>query len=388
MSAEALPAYPPPNYVNPETRVPEFLGVQIGMTALALVIVSARLWTRARLVRAIGLDDYLIAVAMALGTVQTILTCMGLRGGTGLHIWDVPPTSDVSSALKYSFATQVLYMPIVQLVKISILTFYLRLTPLRPFRLAVFTVMGVCIAFGFAVTMTDLFQCSPIRKGWFSTLPGKCIDQVLFFRSTAIINIILDFTLFLLPLPVMWSLQMRLRQRLALCGVFSVGLFVCVASIVRLTTFYGAKAAKTNYDPTYYGVDAQDWSCIEYCTGLICASLPHLKPLMARVLPRIFGSTKAASSGYGGTGGMYGGRSRAQGGAYALNSVDPATGRPGGGVTTTGVRGGVRDRDNESEEYIFKDGGHGGMGITVVQDFSVEHGGREDAGSARNEAMV
>lgn len=55
---------PTPNYVNPETRVPELLGVQIGLTVLAFLIVSARVYTRTKIMRFWGTDDLAISVAM------------------------------------------------------------------------------------------------------------------------------------------------------------------------------------------------------------------------------------------------------------------------------------------------------------------------------------
>lgn len=60
----ATATFPAPNYVNPETRVPELLGVQIGLTTFSFLIVLARLFTRARIVRFWGADDVAISVAI------------------------------------------------------------------------------------------------------------------------------------------------------------------------------------------------------------------------------------------------------------------------------------------------------------------------------------
>jgi hypothetical protein len=62
-----------PNYVDPPSRVPEFLGVQIGMTALAWVVVSLRIVTRTciapRRKDSLGLeiDDFLIIAGLVSG---------------------------------------------------------------------------------------------------------------------------------------------------------------------------------------------------------------------------------------------------------------------------------------------------------------------------------
>lgn len=98
-----------PNYVNPPSQQPLVLGVQIGMTAFALVCVALRLYTRKCLRNVFGIEDWFIMTAMALAMVASICTCLGgtclgqrlgffdtdlrsvVLGGTGLHIWDIKP---------------------------------------------------------------------------------------------------------------------------------------------------------------------------------------------------------------------------------------------------------------------------------------------------------
>jgi hypothetical protein len=48
-------------------------------------------------------------------------------------------------------------------------------------------------------------------------------------------------------------------------------------------------------DPTWEAVLAHDWEAIEYCTGLICASLIHLKPLLLAIAPSVLGHTHTVS---------------------------------------------------------------------------------------------
>lgn len=53
-----------PNYVDPPTRVPEFLGVQISFTIVALVVVGLRLYTRKSIRNILTAEDYVAAVSM------------------------------------------------------------------------------------------------------------------------------------------------------------------------------------------------------------------------------------------------------------------------------------------------------------------------------------
>lgn len=41
-----------------------------------------------------------------------------------------------------------------------------------------------------------------------------------------------------------------------------------------------------------------NWSCIEYCVGIICASLPHLKALIVHIIPSFFGTIDKSTGPY------------------------------------------------------------------------------------------
>ncbi len=42
-------------------------------------------------------------------------------------------------------------------------------------------------------------------------------------------------------------------------------------------------------------VSTRNWIAIEYCSGLICASLIHLRPLIERLLPILLGTSREKS---------------------------------------------------------------------------------------------
>lgn len=53
-----------PNYVNPETKVPLLLGVQISLTAAALVVVLLRLYTRKYIRNTLTAEDWVTVASM------------------------------------------------------------------------------------------------------------------------------------------------------------------------------------------------------------------------------------------------------------------------------------------------------------------------------------
>jgi hypothetical protein len=60
----------------------------------------------------------------------------------------------------------------------------------------------------------------------------KCIDQPRFFKVSGFNSLILDVAILVVPIPVVWSLQVPLRTRVALVLIFSVG-FVYVDPLPR-----------------------------------------------------------------------------------------------------------------------------------------------------------
>jgi hypothetical protein len=58
----------------------------------------------------------------------------------------------------------------------------------------------------------------------------------------------------------------------------------CLVSILRLRSLV---AISNSTDPTFDNPPAATWSSIECSVGIICASLPALKPLLAKIFPGV-----------------------------------------------------------------------------------------------------
>lgn len=82
-----------------------------------------------------------------------------------------------------------------------------------------------------------------------------------------IITIILDFILLLLPVPIVWALQLPVKQRLAVCGLFFLGFIVCIAGIIQ--AYYVDYALVSSYDETWDGWPLWVASAIEVDVGIV-----------------------------------------------------------------------------------------------------------------------
>jgi hypothetical protein len=75
--ADVLAAWPRPNYINPVTRGPAILIIELTILPLALLCVASRLWIRIRWLRKSWWDDWLMLVA-AFWSIGT--TCIVILG--------------------------------------------------------------------------------------------------------------------------------------------------------------------------------------------------------------------------------------------------------------------------------------------------------------------
>ena len=65
--------------------------------------------------------------------------------------------------------------------------------------------------------------CRPLAKNWNPLLPGTCGDSIKSVLATSIINVTIDLIIIILPMPVLWGLQMALKRKVQLSVIFGLG---------------------------------------------------------------------------------------------------------------------------------------------------------------------
>ncbi|CAK7197634.1 hypothetical protein SEUCBS139899_000282 [Sporothrix eucalyptigena] len=274
---------------------------------LAFIIVVLRVYSRVS-TKQFGIDDALIILAMLLSIGETATTWMFMKTNfIGIHIWDVPAEYDVVQSLIWNFAVQVLYNPILALVKTSMLLFLLKLGSQKPgVRWSIHVLNALNLSLMVAIFLVVIFQCTPIRYNWDTTIEGgHCIAQGTFYLATAALTIFTDVLNLALPFWVFLDLKMPTRVKVALLFVFLLGAIVTVVGIVRLVFIYRGFFEAAGADPTYsLGFCT---SAIETNLAIICASAPSLRGLIRSWFPHFFSSNRPTydyrypdSNGYGG----------------------------------------------------------------------------------------
>lgn len=144
------------------------------------------------------------------------------NAGMGIHADLVEPTSIVRMA-QYLVVAEVLYVYNLVWSKLSILLMYYRIFHFAYFRKMAYGIGAFIIAWVICITFLFIFICVPVQKLWYPDLPGHCISQVGTWIANAASTIISDLVILLLPLPQVWSLQLRLTEKLAVTVAFSLG---------------------------------------------------------------------------------------------------------------------------------------------------------------------
>ncbi|KAK7714896.1 hypothetical protein SLS57_006967 [Botryosphaeria dothidea] len=290
LGPELASTLPPPNYVNPQTDVPAVLGAEISLTALMIIFVGMRFYSRLLVNRLFGADDAIMGIAAVCAVAHTVITCLGTKHGhIGYHMWDVPPRQ-IPAGFKWTFTSILLFHPISALTKISVCLGYLRLFPGNANLWFCWSMITYSALWGIASFFAILFMCTPINLFWKQpfAIQRNCVDVLTLLIATAALNSLGDLLVYLWPVKFLFKLQMPLKHRLGLIVLFSFGCIVFAASVCRMVYL---PPSFQSIDILYSSASLLLIASIEETIGIICGCLPSVKSFLSHFFPRLFGST-------------------------------------------------------------------------------------------------
>ncbi len=109
-------------------------------------------------------------------------------------------------------------------IRISMLLFYIRIFVVRRFR----TICWIFIALNLMTLISVIFAscliCQPILYGFDKTIPGgHCGNLAQFELFTGIMSLVSDSVIVILPMPMIWRLQMHTKNKVGISIVFGMG---------------------------------------------------------------------------------------------------------------------------------------------------------------------
>lgn len=118
----------------------------------------------------------------------------------------------------------------------------------------------------------------PIQAYWtFSFKPQRCINQNIHLLLQGIFNILSDFNVVLIPIPIVLKLKLPRGQRIMVALLFGTGFIVCLAGVVR--TYYFYRATINYHDITWDAYPVWLAAGIELYLGIVrIYPTPHQLP--------------------------------------------------------------------------------------------------------------
>lgn len=234
----------------------------------------------------LGWDDWTILMLLGLQLPLNITGIFLVHYGLGQDIWMLEEYEIVTvfkvctprpqvkfvfaiithkTHLQWYFAGEIIYLLAMTLLKVSVLLQYLRIFN---FRIWVYILMGISVSYGASFIIATLAGCRPFTYNfhrWQAEYSGTCIDITREIYASAVINIILDGIITLLPTTQMqvspsillsgrlnvlisecsFHLQMNKKKKLVISFIFLAGFAVTGISIARFIVF--DRASETNF---------------------------------------------------------------------------------------------------------------------------------------------
>lgn len=145
----------------------------------------------------------------------------------GIHYWLVPELSydQQSKAKLYEWLIILLYHPVLGFVKASVLCVHQKITGVKnAIRYTAYALQAINAGSMIAVFGVTLLQCQPISLNWMPGYKRACINNLAFNYAYNGIVIATDIAVLAVPFWAFIGLQMATRLKLALLGVFALGL--------------------------------------------------------------------------------------------------------------------------------------------------------------------
>ncbi|KAI4130646.1 MAG: hypothetical protein LQ338_001623 [Usnochroma carphineum] len=229
LSLDTIPSAPPPRGVLPDfihghTLGTEIIAVSAVSSALALVLLSIRLYSTLSITRSAWYDDAacVCAIVFSLAYVGLFISIRG----HAKHGWDLPVTSYSTSYFKTLLAETMICSFAMLCSKISILLLLHRVfTPVKRFRYCVYVGMLWATAVsGLSIIIAGAL-CAPRSGESFNSLQviQRCSHQGTWAVVQGSMNVALDFFILYIPIPMVWKLQLGRKKKWGVTAIFMTG---------------------------------------------------------------------------------------------------------------------------------------------------------------------
>ncbi|PQE27428.1 integral membrane protein [Rutstroemia sp. NJR-2017a BVV2] len=161
----------------------------------------------------------------------------------------------------------------------------------------VYAVVCLNVAWGLFVIIAAAAICVPFRYNWDKEIEGgKCGNQLTLYIVIAAWALLCDVIIWVIPFSIVWKLQLPVGQKVAISGIFALGVIDMIVSIFRIISLLGVDFYG---DFSYTVVKTDIWSTSEPGIAILIGCGPILRPVLQRIMPfRFLPGSRSNISGY------------------------------------------------------------------------------------------
>ncbi|CAI6097383.1 unnamed protein product [Clonostachys chloroleuca] len=217
---------------------------------LSIIIAAIRFYGRHMMKSGVGLDDWFLLLSVVTLVIADVIVVVANvtypeSAKNALHKGkdDAQYTygQDDIDYTRLSFFSAILYFTTVSTTKLSILLMYKRIFSIdRYFRLQIMALIVTTAGFWISMTVSNLLNCIPIEMSWIPSDDESkyCFNYNVYWLACGIVECILDLVILIMPVRVVYGLKLSQGRRIAVAGVFLLGVFVIISGIVKVARSY------------------------------------------------------------------------------------------------------------------------------------------------------
>ncbi|KAF2237315.1 hypothetical protein EV356DRAFT_12643 [Viridothelium virens] len=270
----------PSNLNDPPTLAPAIIGTGVSLAVITNGVVAARLNANFHAARKLGWDDYFCILALLLTVAYTALSISFSR--TARHEWDVPRSFLDPPFSQVTYAQTMVYGPSIFFARAAILALYFRVfSPKKTIRVLIYVgVITLLLVYITGLAILTAY-CTPRRGGaWDSLLAQHCTPATSINAIVqSVVGIVSDIYILMLPLPVIYKLNLPSKTKAGIFAIFMSGIFALTATSLGL--YYRVLNWK--------GTD-RTWAAAKF---VLCAFIENNVVIIVSCVPAVAPSWKA-----------------------------------------------------------------------------------------------
>ncbi|KAE8137529.1 hypothetical protein BDV38DRAFT_292996 [Aspergillus pseudotamarii] len=248
------------------------------LTAIALILVIARVWMRMAITgRNWGWDDYTIVIAWLCSVVGLVLIQLAANlGSNPLH----PTPSDPGRLrnIRYNTFFEMASIVCTLVTKFSICCYILRIRDDRQIRWALVILMIPMTLITIAIIIVLSMSCTPL---WSDSIPPVCVPVTGMYTAAyaqSALTIVVDLCLTSAPAIILWGIRIQRGRKVFICGLMSLGLIATISNALRSYWQHYQSSRGLSFNMTWLTV----FCIVEQSAGIIAACIPACVPIFKR----------------------------------------------------------------------------------------------------------